>query len=90
MIQPVFKRTEPTFGIRRLPTKKIQYAPKLFIEKEVGKFKDYDIIISKHIDNNNITSRLIYIKDKYGNWIKSKLKYLEDGVWKVLKGGKNA
>ena len=41
MIQPVFKKTEPTFGIRRLPTKKIQYAPKLFIEKEYYQcFKD--------------------------------------------------
>lgn len=79
-----------SFGIRLKPTRKIQYAPNCFIEREIGKYKGYNIMVSKNFTDNKLTSRLIYIKDKSGNWLASKLKYLEGTVWKVLKGGKNA
>lgn len=88
-IQPIFKKTQkpqPSFGMRYLPTKKMMYAPNCYIEKEFGKYKGYDIIISKNFTNNKITSRLIYIKDEYGKWLKSKLKYFDGEMWKVLRG----
>lgn len=90
MIIPKTPPYNPNFGIRVKPTKTSHYYPNCFVEKEVGLFKGKEIIISKNFMNDKLTSRLIYIKDETGKWLKSKLKYLEDGKWKVLKGENNA
>jgi hypothetical protein len=79
----------PNFGIRIKPTKTSYYYPNCYIEKEVGLFNGKQVILSKNFMNDKLTSRLIYIKDETGKWLKSKLKYLEDGQWKVLKGESN-
>lgn len=83
-IQPT--QPSPSFGVRIKPTKVSHYYPNMRIEKEVGLFKGHEVTVSKNFVNNKITSRLIYVKDNTGKWLKSKLKYLDEGVWKVLKG----
>jgi len=86
-IQPI---QNPNFGIRIKPTKTTYYYPNCFVEKEIGLFKGKEVIISKNFINDKLSSRLIYVKDKAGKWLKSKLKYFEDGKWKVLRGENNA
>jgi hypothetical protein len=56
------------------------------VEKEEGLFKGKQVILSKNFINDKLSSRLIYVKDEAGKWLKSKLKYLENGEWKTLKG----
>ena len=89
MIIPKTPPYNPNFGIRIKPTKTSYYYPNCYVQKEVGLFKGKEIIISKNFINDKLSSRLIYIKDETGKWLKSKLKYLEDGKWKVLKGESN-
>ena len=83
------QQCNPNFEIRIKPTKTSYYYPNCYIQNEVGLFKGREIIISKNFIDDKISSRLIYIKDKTGKWLKSKLKYFEDGKWKILKGEKN-
>lgn len=85
-IQPI---QSPNFGVRLKPTKVSHYYPNCFVEKEEGLFKGKQVIISKNFINDKLSSRLIYVKDEAGKWLKSKLKYLENGEWKTLKGESN-
>lgn len=78
----------PNFGVRIQPTKVINHNPRVRVEKEVGFYKDHHITLTKNYLDNQLISRLIYVKDNTGKWLKSKLKYFQDGKWKVLMGGK--
>ena len=71
------------------PTKTSHYYPNCYVEKEVGSIKDKEVTISKNFMNDKLTSRLICVKDKADKWLKSKLKYFEDGKWKTLKRENN-
>lgn len=69
--------TEQTFGITT--NRKIsKYTYNCFIEKSKGSYKGYDLSIQKNYINNRLCSTLICIS-KAGKWIKSKLKYFENG-----------
>ena len=74
----------PTSGIRTAPTKVSVYAPKCYITKDVGQFKDYNIRITRNYLNNKLASTLYYVTDKAGKWLRSKLKYIENGKQKLL------
>lgn len=82
----VQKIQNPNFGIRIKPTKTALYYPNCYVQKEVGVYRGKEIIITKNFINDKLSSRLIYVKDQAGKWLKSKLKYLEGGEWKVLRG----
>lgn len=75
----------PTAGIRTAPTKVSVYAPKCYIVKDVGQFKDYNIRITRNYLNNKLASTLYYVTDKAGKWLRSKLKYIEGDKKKVLR-----
>lgn len=66
--------TEPNFGVRVKPTRKIPYASNCFITEDLGVFKNKKISITKNYVDNELTSTLYYVKDNLGNWVKSKLK----------------
>ena len=74
----------PTLGIRTAPTKVSVYAPKCYITKDIGQFKDYNIRITRIYLNNQLASTLYYVTDKAGKWLRSKLKYIENGKQKLL------
>lgn len=91
-IQPIFKKTQkpsPSFGIRIQPTKIVQYYPNMHYTKDVAMFKGHEVLLTKNFIDGELVSRLIYVKDESGKWLKSKFKYLENGVWKVLWGTRN-
>lgn len=75
----------PTAGIRTAPTKVSVYAPKCYIVKDVGQFKDYNIRITRNYLNNKLASTLYYVTDKAGKWLRSKLKYVEGDKKKILR-----
>ena len=77
------------FGIRIKPTRKIPYANNCYITEDIGFFKNRRISITKNYIDEKLTSVLYYVKDNVGNWVKSKLKYIENGKITVLKGAKN-
>lgn len=70
------------FGILK-NTKKCYYASHCWNVKTFGKYKDYDIKVFEDYINGQFCSTLISIS-KAGKWIKSKLKYFEDGKKKML------
>lgn len=72
------------FGIRIKPTKKIPYANNCYITEDIGFFKDRRISITKNYVNDKLTSVLYYVKDNVGNWVKSKLKYIENDKKRVI------
>ena len=74
----------PSMGIRLGTTKTSVYAPSCYITKDLGKFKDYKIQITKNYINNKLASTLYYVTDKAGKWLTSKLKYIEDGKKKII------
>lgn len=80
----------PSMGIRLGTTKTSVYAPKCYITKDLGRFKDYKIQITRNFINNKLSSTLFYVTDKAGKWLGSKLKYIEDGVQKVIWSKNNA
>ena len=74
------------FGILK-NYKKYTYDYKSFICMESGKFRDYDIKIRQDYKKGKLFSSLISI-NKAGRWVKSKLKYFENGkcVKTIYKG----
>jgi hypothetical protein len=74
----------PNFGITTKPSKKIYYLADCWLEKDFASYKGFDISITKHFMGNKLISKLFYVK-KAGEWIKSKLRYFEDGKWKVTR-----
>ena len=80
---------EPSFQIKLQPTKITKYATNKYLTKDKGCYKGCEVIITKNFIANQLTSKLIYLKDTTGNWLKSKLKYCEGGEWKVLRSERN-
>lgn len=80
----------PSFGLNRTPVRRIDYRPNCYIEKEIVKLKENTILVSRNYLDNKLSSTLFYVKNKAGNWVKSKLKYIEDGVLKVIRSERNA
>ena len=74
----------PNFKIRAGNTKVIQYAKDSYITQDFGRFKDKKILITKNFINNRLASTHYYLSDKHDNWIKSKLKTIENNVLKVI------
>jgi len=65
------------------PIKRVYY-PNCWNEVSNGKYKDFSFTIYNNYEFGNKCSTLIVVK-KMGNWIKSKLKYIDvDGSRKVL------
>ena len=82
-IPPPFKFYKPTFGITvKKPVKKI-YAPNCWNEVSEGQFKNCSFFIYNNFLNGRKGSTLISYH-KYGIWVKSKLKYIENGIRKTL------
>ena len=79
----------PTMGLNRVPTKRIHYLPNGFIEKDIVRLKDHTLLIARNYPNGKLTSTLYYVTDKAGKWIKSKLKFVEGGVQKVIRSENN-
>lgn len=77
------------FGITIKPPKQSFYAPNCWNEKMVGKYKGYTIRIFNNYTGNRHSSTLIVLS-KVNQWIKSKLKYIEDGKLKTLWSYANA
>ena len=75
----------PTMGLNRVPTKRIYYSLNSFLEKDIVKLKDHTLLITRNYPNGELNSTLFYLTDKAGRWIKSKLKYLEDGAQKTIR-----
>ena len=79
-------RIEPiqqTFGITT--SRKItKYAYNSYIEKSKGTYKGHDLYIQKNYLNGRLASTMICLS-KAGEWVKSKLKYIENGERKVLR-----
>ena len=75
----------PTMGLNRVPTKRTYYLPNGFLEKDIVKLKDHTLLITRNYPNGELNSTLFYLKDQAGRWIKSKLKYFEDGMQKVIR-----
>lgn len=82
-IQPI-SPYNPAMGIRMGNTRTVMYAPSCYITKDLGRFKDYKIQITKNYINNKLASTLCYVTDKSGKWLRSKLKYIENGKQKLL------
>lgn len=80
----------PSMGIRMGNTKTTMYAPSCYITKDLGRFKDYKIHITKNYINNKLASTLYYVTNKAGEWIESKLKYIENGKKKIIWSKNNA
>jgi hypothetical protein len=79
----------PSFQIKLQPTKIINYATNKYLTKDKGCYKGCEVTITKNFIDNQLTSKLIYLKDTTGKWLKSKLKYFEEGQWKVLESRRN-
>ena len=75
----------PIMGLNRVPTKRIYYLPNGFIEKDIVRLKDHTLLIARNYPNGKLSSTLFYLKDKAGRWVKSKLKYFEDGIQKCIR-----
>ena len=75
-VEPVTNKPQPTFGIykERITTR--------YGYKDIGQFKDK--IITIHHDNRNNT-KMWYVTDKLGKWIKSKLLYFHNGIKKIVR-----
>ena len=70
----------PSFGIYKYTL------PKRYGELIHGEYKGYSIdIYNAEVQNN----KLYYISDKLGKWIKSKLKYIENGKIKTIRSKQN-
>ena len=74
----------PPIGLNRIPTKRICYSNG-FIEKDIIKLKEHTLLIAKNYPNGKLNATLFYLTDKTGKWIKSKLKYIENGMQKVTR-----
>lgn len=72
-----------TFGITTKFPKKNIYAPNCWNEMSEGSFKNYNFKVFKNYINGTYGSTLIVLKNGE-KWIKSKLKYFEDGKLKAL------
>lgn len=59
-------------------TKTSKYAYKCYIDKFYGTYKGHDLFVQRNYINNKLCSTLISIK-KAGEWVKSKLKYFDNG-----------
>ena len=87
-IQP----TSQSFGILvKSPVKKVYY-PNCWNIISEGKYKDATFkIYQNYIDGRKGSTVIIY--EKLGKWIKSKLKYTENGkrktIWSYAKNGKD-
>lgn len=79
----------PSMGLNRVPTKRTYYLKNSFIEKDIIKLKEHTIFISRNYLDGKLSSTLFYVKDKYDNWVKSKLKYFEDGIQKIIRSENN-
>lgn len=88
--QIIHTPNNPTMGLNRVPTKRINYLPNGFIEKDIVRLKNHTLLITRNYPNGELTSTLFYVKNKAGDWVKSKLKYIEDGVLKVIRSERNA
>lgn len=75
----------PTMGLNRVPTKRTYYLADCYWEKDIINLKDYTVSITKNFMGNRLCSKLYYVRDKAGKWIKSKLKYFEDGIQKTIR-----
>jgi hypothetical protein len=75
----------PTMGLNRIPTKRTYYLADCYWEKDIINLKDYTVSITRNYLENELVSKLIYVKDKAGKWVKSKLRYFENGKWKVTR-----
>lgn len=75
----------PTMGLNRVPTRRIYYLPNGFLEKDIVRLKDHTLLIARNYPNGKLSSTLFYLKDKAGRWVKSKLKYFEDGIQKCIR-----
>ena len=75
----------PAMGVRTSPTRVYMYAPAKYLTEDFGRFKDYKIHITKSYINDKLSQKLFYVTDSAGKWIKSKLKYFEDGKWKITR-----
>lgn len=89
IIQPI-QQNSPKMGLNRVPTKRIYYLPNGFMEKEIIKLKDHTLLITRNYPNGELSSTLFYLKDQACRWIKSKLKYFEDGIQKTIRSENNA
>lgn len=78
-----------SMGLNRVPTKRTYYLKNSFIENDIIKLKEHTILISKNYPEGKLSSTLFYVKDKYNNWVKSKLKYFENGVQKIIRSENN-
>lgn len=72
-------------GLNKVPTKRVYYSPNSFLEEDIVKLKNHTLLIARNYPNGKLSSTLFYLKDQAGRWIKSKLKYFEDGVQKVIR-----
>lgn len=79
----------PSFGIRVGKTKATCYLPYCYITEDICKFKNYNITITKNYINKKLQSTLYYVTDMAGNWIKSKLKYIDENGNKSILRSKN-
>lgn len=70
------------FGILK-STKKCVYAPNCWNTKTTGNYKDYEIRVFDNYINGRFCSTMICLR-KAGEWVKSKLRYFEDGKMKSL------
>lgn len=57
--------------------KRIDYAQGCYLERNIRKFKDREYTLYSNYIDEKLLSTLIYVK-KAGNWIKSKLKYIDE------------
>lgn len=83
IIEPIGK-PQPTFGIKVGNTKVSRYAPHSYLTEDFGRYKDYKFHITKNYVDDKLKCSLCYVTDKAGKWITSKLKYVENGVRKVI------
>lgn len=69
----------PSFGMNY--TQKIYYDNRFIkhVTDTVHLDNGKKVIISKCYDYGNLTSKLQYLKDEAGNWVKSKLKCYKNG-----------
>lgn len=73
--QPI-QTYNPTFGILKTH-RKTAYGDYM-----QGFYKGYNIEVFNATKHNQ---KLIYVSDKFLNWIKSKLFYIQDGMKKVIR-----
>lgn len=80
-----------TMGLNRVPTKRTYYLADCYWERDTINLKYYTVLITKNFMGGELASKLYYVTDKAGKWIKSKFKYIDDfGNKKVMRSYNNA